>query len=46
MLRMSLGADFNLAHGVAAWRSMDREQASGPTLTFGVSLISGENAQT
>ena len=28
------GADFDLTHGVAAWRSMDREQAFGSTLAF------------
>jgi hypothetical protein len=33
---MSPGADINLAHGVAAWRSMDREQASVPPLAFNV----------
>jgi hypothetical protein len=33
---MSPGADFNLAHGVVAWRPMDREQAPGEAITFNV----------
>jgi hypothetical protein len=39
MLRMSLGADPDLTYGAAARRSMDREQASGSTLAFGVQRL-------